>query len=438
MKHESAKATGVPAIVLVTLMLALFSVSLGYGVVLPMLPDRIERATGASAGLSTMTGLLTGLYMLALFIFAPLWGWISDRRGRRGVLIIGLAGFGTTMMAFSFLESSLALYAERLLSGLFAAAITPVALAIVADLAKSDRERARRQTLVSLAGMAGFLVGPMAGAILVQISGALPDSGPFAPLSFPLIVTGLLSLGGMIAALATIPGSSQPTTPKPVAGQPIEAEPPLVWRLLFLAFVVAAAVGLFEVGLVLRGQRELGLAPYEIAAMFSECSLIMFVVQAIVFSPLVKPDSTRWLIAPALVVLAGGLFLLPRTSDYALTIGLVGAIASSAGVLAPIVTYWISTKAGAAQGTQLGRQTAAASLGGTLGSVAGGVLFDLPGGGDGSFVVASVGVLVGFVIAVGLPGRLVPRGNPRALRGNDEHAAGIEERSTSGRVRRPF
>jgi predicted MFS family arabinose efflux permease len=271
----------------------------------------------------------------------------------------------------------------------------------------------------------------MGGAILVQISGALPDSGPFAPLSFPLMATGLLSLGSALVALATIPGSSQLAAPKPVAEQSNDAEATLVWRLLFLAFVVAAAVGLFEVGLVLRGQRELGLAPYQVATMFSECSLIMFVVQAIVFSPLVKPDSTRWLIVPALIVLAAGLFLLPRTSDYILMIGVVGAIASSAGVLSPIVTYWISTKAGAAQGTQLGRQTAAASLGGTFGSVAGGMLFDLPGGGDVSFLVAAAGVLIGFLAAVGLPGRLAPGGNLQAIGSNHEH-------STSRRVRRPF
>ena len=120
---------------------------------------------------------------------------------------------------------------------------------------------------------------------------------------------------------------------------------------------------MFEVGLALRGKQELGLTPYQIALMFAECSLVMFVMQAIVFSPRFKPDTTRWLIAPALAVLAAGLFLVPRASDFALMLVVIGAVAASAGILSPILTYWISAKAGSAQGWELGRQTAAASLG---------------------------------------------------------------------------
>jgi hypothetical protein len=63
-------------------------------------------------------------------------------------------------------------------------------------------------------------------------------------------------------------------------------------NLLTLTFIVSAGVGVFEVWLALRGKQELGLTPYQIAMMFSECSLVMFVVQAIVFSPLVKPRAT--------------------------------------------------------------------------------------------------------------------------------------------------
>ncbi|MBW4964350.1 hypothetical protein KZZ06_20390, partial [Sulfitobacter sp. CW3] len=83
----------------------------------------------------------------------------------------------------------------------------------------------------------------------------------------------------------------------------------LVPKLLILTFIVSVGVGVFEVGLALRGKQELGLSPYQIALMFTECSLVMFVMQAIAVSPWFKPDTTRWLIAPALSVLAAGLFL---------------------------------------------------------------------------------------------------------------------------------
>ena len=84
-----------------TLMLAVFTVSVGYGVVLPLLPYLIERLLGAGGGaaqVSRHTGLLTGVYTLALFLFAPLWGRVSDRLGRGSILLVGLFGFGTTMM----------------------------------------------------------------------------------------------------------------------------------------------------------------------------------------------------------------------------------------------------------------------------------------------------------------------------------------------------
>ncbi|MBH0128403.1 MULTISPECIES: hypothetical protein [Enterobacterales] len=92
------------------------------------------------------------------------------------------------------------------------------------------------------------------------------------------------------------------------------------------------------------------MSPYQIALMFTECSLVMFGMQAIVFSPWFKPDTTRWLIAPAFSVLAAGLFLVPWASDFMLMLVVIGAVAASAGILSPILTYWISAKPGSAQG----------------------------------------------------------------------------------------
>jgi len=165
----------------------------------------------------------------------------------------------------------------------------------------------------------------------------------------------------------------------------------------------------FEVGLALRGKQELALTQYQIALMFTECSLVMLVVQAIVFSPWIKPGTTRWFIAPALAVLAVGLFLVPRASDFMLMLAVVAAVASSAGILSPILTYWISNKAGQAQGAELGLQTAAASLGAAAGSVAGGFSFDvapLPGA---SFLLVTVLTALGVLLSLRLPRMLVIR-----------------------------
>ncbi|MBS4010629.1 MAG: MFS transporter, partial [Roseovarius sp.] len=183
----------------------------------------------------------------------------------------------------------------------------------------------------------------------------------------------------------------------------------LIPNLLTLGFIVAAGVGVFEVGLALRGKQDLGMTPTQIALMFTECSLVMLVVQALVFSPWVKPSMTRWLIAPALAVLGIGLLLLPRATDFSSMLVVIGAVAASAGILAPILTYWTSSKAGQAQGTQLGKQTAAASLGAAVGSAAGGLLYDVAWLPDASFLIMAAVAGLGVVLSLGLPRMLGPQ-----------------------------
>lgn len=97
---------------LFAVLLAMFVISVGYGIVLPILPFLIERISGATdaAALSWHTGLITGTYVVAIFLFAPLWGKISDRWGRRPVLLIGLTGFAASVALFAFVESLPLLY----------------------------------------------------------------------------------------------------------------------------------------------------------------------------------------------------------------------------------------------------------------------------------------------------------------------------------------
>ena len=428
---DRAKFTGVPRSTMAVLMLSVFTVSLGFGIVLPLLPFLIERLLGPGGDatqVSRATGLLTGLYMLSLFLFAPGWGRLSDRYGRRRILLVGLIGFSATSMIFAFIESLPAVYAERFLSGLFAAAVTPVALAAIGDLAATEVARARRLTFVSLAGISGFLLGPMLGVAIARSAAALfPVMGNVGPLVLPLAGTAVLALLTAIAAMLTVPGKAAGGARPEQDRRPVlQPEKWLVPRLLALAFIVSAGVGVFEVGLALRGKQELGLTPYQIATMFTECSLVMLIVQAIVFSPWVRPETTRWFIVPALAVLAGGLFLVPRASDFNLMLVVIGAVAASAGILSPILTYWISSKAGTAQGAQLGQQTAAASLGAAVGSAAGGLLFEVAWLPNASFVLIAGLTVVGLLISLALPGMLMKRcsNDPDlGLKGNLESAA---------------
>ena len=409
---------------MVVLMASVFTVSIGYGIILPLLPYLIERLLGTdgdAAQVSRSTGLLTGLYTLSLFLFAPVWGWLSDRYGRRAILLIGLIGFSATMLTFSFMENLPAVYAERFLSGMFAAAVTPVALAVIGDIAVTEEARARRLTFVSLAGISGFLLGPMLGVFMSRGGASwLPFVNVAGLLAVPLAATAALTLLAALGVALAVAGGKpaddvakhSPPVLKPAAS--------LVPKLLAVSFIVSAGIGVFEVGLALRGKQELGLTQYQIALMFTECSLVMFVVQAIVFSPLVKPATTRWFITPALVVLAAGLFLVPRASDFILMLAVIGAVAASAGILSPILTYWISSKAGKAQGAELGKQTAAASLGAAVGSAVGGLLFDVAWLPNASFLLSTLLTVLGVLLSLGLPKMLVTRKLDEAIRDDDD------------------
>ena len=411
MRIDTGRTTGMSVYTMAALMLAVFTVSIGFGVVLPLLPYLIERLIGPSvtvAQVARHTGLLTAVYTLSLFLFAPLWGRQSDRRGPRGVLLVGVLGFGVTMLIFSFVESLVAVYVERFLSGMFAAAVTPVAAAVIGSAIKSERERARRLAFLSMAGVAGFLLGPMLGVAVTRLAaGVLTFAMPAGSVAIPLAVTAILAFfTSAVVAIAIPSGAGSERTPKsPFTSD--QAIGRLVSKLLSLTFIVSAGIGVFEVGLALRGKQELGLSPYQIALMFTECSLVMIVMQAIVFSPRFKPDGTRWVIAPSLAVLAAGLLLIPVAWNFTTTLIVIGAVAGSAGILSPVLTYWISAKTGSAQGRELGKQTAVSSLGVTAGSAAGGLLFVVGSVPGISFMLTAGLVIVGFVISLGLTRMLV-------------------------------
>lgn len=391
---------------LAALLLAMFTISLAYGFVLPILPFLVERLVGTSypPTVAQHTGFLTAIYALGFFAMASTWGRISDHHGRRPLLLLGLIGLAVTLVAFAFEGGMLLLYLSRGMSGLLASAVAPAAYALIADEARSKEQRARGFLLLNIAAMAGFLVGPMLGGLILRAASAL-----FPATDAMMVFRGLvLATAGfaLIAAMAIwrlvpkLPIADRSTAPEPSDRRLATA------RLLVISFVTAMAVGAFEVGLALRGKQLLGMDAFRIGMMFTECSLVMFAAQAIVFSPLVKPEATRWLFAPGLAVLAVGLVVTPFTEGFVPMMIAVGLVAASSGVLSPLAAYWISLGSGATQGEEIGRQTAAASLGQVLGSAVGGLLSGvviMPGA---SFVLTAGVVLVGVVASVGLPRRL--------------------------------
>jgi predicted MFS family arabinose efflux permease len=223
----------------------------------------------------------------------------------------------------------------------------------------------------------------------------------------PFLATASLAYLAAIVAAASVrnfakaPAEAE-TEPQVSETAAAVAPAAVIPRLLLISLTVAAGLGAFEVTLALRGKLFLDMTPFQIALMFVECSLVMVVAQAIVFSPLVKVERTRWLIAPALAFMAVGLLAMPWTRSVILQFVLVVLVAGPVGILYPIATYWVSRAAGKAQGRQLGRHAAAASLGQALGSAGGGLLFGVAFLPEASVIVA-VALLVVLIATRSLP-----------------------------------
>ncbi len=343
-----------------------FVMSMGYGVVLPVLPFMLARVLGeaARAEVAWHTGLLTGVYMLALFMFAPLWGRISDRVGRRMVILLGLAGFSGAMLWFALARGLVFVYGARVLAGVFAAAVLPVIFAWVSDVC-TPRTRAQAFAWLSAASALGFLFGPALSGWLASAKVVASDDAP----ALPFYAAALLSGAVWLVAYRFFPESVSRR-----AGSESESmAPSLLWPLA-LSLLVMLGLGGYEVSLTLQGKQVLNLEPRGIGWMFAECSLVMILVQVFVRAPLLQRAGSR-LLAPAFLAMAIGVALLPYAASYPVMLIGVGLVAASAGILIPALVYLVSLAAGAQQGAAIGRQTAAANLGQAVGSVAAGGLF---------------------------------------------------------------
>lgn len=383
---------------------AVFVVSAGYGILLPILPSMIAKLADSSADVARHTGLVLALYLLSLSIFAPLWGRISDRIGRRPVLLIGLAGLSVSELILSTPSSLASLYGERFLSGMFAAGIVPVALAVMGETAATEQLRAQRISWISMATVAGFLLGPMFGGSVSHFLDA-PLSfagGSEAKFTLPFLTMAGLSLLTALSVYLFVPYRHNKGRVTPSLAKPVHANKRILVLLLGLSFLGAVGLGVFEVGLTLRGQQALGMTPFRIALVFAECSLAMFLAQALVFSRLLQVDTTRWLIGPAFVIMAAGTLAIPSASNFATLLVWVGLVAVGAGILLPTLTYWISRRAADNQGADLGKQTAATNLGQAVGSGVGGALFSVSFIPSVSFVLTAVLLTLGAVVGASL------------------------------------
>ncbi|MBC7482103.1 MAG: MFS transporter [Rhizobacter sp.] len=374
-----------------------FIVSLGYGAGLPLIRPYLLRYLGAvsASTVAWHVGLLGGVYLFALFLFAPLWGRLSDRHGRLLVLLIGFAAFLVGSMGTALAPSLGVVYAARLVAGAGAAAIVPTAQAYIADLS-STIDRSRRFVLLGSASFVGFLAGPAFGTWLAEPVMGVAVGKMGGMLNWPALAVALAGAPLLLLAPWCL-GRNHAIAPT-LAVEDGASRKRFVHSSMLLALVASFAVGTFEVGFNLFGSQTLGLTTATMAAMFITCSLSMLAAQSLLLLSSVRNRiDQRWVAA----AFAGSALALAFTSwvPDAASLGLmIAVVATGAGMVGPVLSYELLERQAAAPGKLLGQQAAAGNLGQALGSMGAGSLFTLAP--MMPFWTAALVLLVGAALAL--------------------------------------
>ena len=192
----TSPAPGKRSLVFVALTVLLDSV--GFGLIVPVLPALLVELTGKSVNVAAMEGgYLAFVYATMQFIFAPVLGNLSDRYGRRPVLLFAVGALGVDYIVMGLAPNLAWLFVGRAIAGLAGASFTP-AYAYIADISPPEK-RAQNYGMVSAMFGAGFIIGPALGGLL----------GGFGPRA-PFLVAAALSLLNFVYGLFALPESLPP------------------------------------------------------------------------------------------------------------------------------------------------------------------------------------------------------------------------------------
>lgn len=290
--------------VLLTVLLDL----LGFGLVIPLLSFYAESFEASPV---EVTALMAS-YSIAQFLCAPLWGTLSDRVGRRPVMLGSIAGTVLFLSLFASAGSLWQLFLFRTLHGACAANIG-AAQAYVADVTTPET-RARGMGLIGASFGVGFTLGPMVGGLLSPYS-----------LTAPIWVAAALSAVNFAWALLRLPESRQRGAANGHAGRVMDPavvlgvlRHPVVGRIIFLAFCATFAFAMLESTFALVAEHVWSMTARTVGLLFGLIGVIGIVIQGGLIGRLVNRFGERPLLATGYAFSASGMALLSFTHPGAL------------------------------------------------------------------------------------------------------------------------
>lgn len=385
---------------LAVIFLTIFIDLLGFGIVIPLLAyfARQYGATGKTVG------IVVGVYSLMQFIFSPMWGRLSDRIGRRPVLLISLAGsvLGYTLFAFS--RDLVALFAARMIAGVAAANIG-TAQAYIAD-STTPENRARGMGLIGAAFGLGFILGPPVGGLLSHVGTTHHLPGNL----LPGVAAAALSLTALILALTSLEESRSfviPTSRRiapqfdPELWRSIARAPGL--RTVFLTFflIIVSFAGV-ETTVTLYGRDRFGFTARELGYFFGFVGMIVAAIQGGAIGALTRRFGERRLVLAGAASLVLGFALVPAVENPRMLYFVAIFIAMGQGVCYPSLSSLTTrTSASGEHGSMLGIQASIGSLARIIGPLLAGFIYDVFGN-RGPFWSSAMLAALAFVMALGL------------------------------------
>ncbi len=392
-----------------TLFLTVFLDLLGFGLVIPFLPG-VARDMGASDLVATLLG---ASYSLMQFIFIPLWGRLSDRHGRRPVLLASIAASALGMVMLGLAPSLFVLFLARIWSGIATANIA-VAQAYISDVT-SPETRARGMGMIGMAFGLGFILGPFVGGELghVVIFGR--------PGALAAFVAAGLSVVNLVLAVFSVPESLPPEAPGSKARAGVRHDVASMRAAFQMSGVSIALAINFLVVFWFAGMEQtfrlftddaFGMTMAGTGRVLGFVGVVAVVVQGGLIHPLTRLLGEARLIRAGAFCLAAAFALTGVSPDLggwarvALFAG-AGLIAAGSGLVTPSVSSYVSRRADAgSQGATLGALQSVAALARVFGPAAGGIAYQLAGR-TAPYYLGSVGMLLAALLALGL--RPIPR-----------------------------
>lgn len=349
---------------LLILFAVMFLVMVGFGIIIPVLPFYAEELGASPLAL----GLLMATYSVMQFIFSPMWGRISDRIGRKPVLLIGIAGLSLSFFLLGLASELWMLFAARIIGGMLSAANMPTVMAYVADIT-SEEERGKGMGMIGAAVGLGFIFGPAIGGIFSESNLALPFylSGVSSLVTFALVV---------FALKETRSDSSRATQTKKRASLWQAIKTPIASFYVLQWFVSVSLAGL-EATFAYFAYDKAGLGTVELGYIFMIMGLAGAMVQGGLVGKMTKKFGEGPVIQTGIIVSAIGFALILFTHNFLTAAIFLTIFGVGNGLIRPSVSSLLTKKATSGYGQVTGLLSSFDSLGRIIGPPLGGLLYGL-------------------------------------------------------------